>query len=334
MIKQDKLQSMVLKLIAKKKYDEALKLVESERIYGKNHSIYYTLYGIINLYMNNIYEARLFLDKAININPYDVKALNALSYILLKEYNLDKAIKIYLKILTIEPNHPTAKKYLDNFKSDRKIKQFISIIDPVSYFKGKRVYLLKYQKISIFILIFLLTSILGFGFYKSISNTKTIIETIKKDKYITKYYSETEKIDKNILLNTTRKGIKELLILNKTFSSNFTLKEKIKNEHIYRYFYILTEAIEANTLSTALLNKFPDIFISPQNYVGVVIDTEGIVLNKKITNGLTFQTTNGDQIDIFENAKINIPLEKKIKIKARILVINKRIMLKIIELLN
>ncbi len=319
MIKQSKLQTKVFRLIRKKDFLTALELIEQERLNAKNSSFYYALYGIIHIYMERFHEAKLFIDKAIAINPVDTIALNGRAFVLLKENKLNAAIQVYVNILTINPDELIVKRNLRKFKTQRSSDKALESLNPDSFFRSKTLYLFKYQKVIFYTLIGIMLSLFS---YKLLSleyfnlDGKRIFSL--RDHYSQKIYVSRREIENKLDLITSSHSNKlRVLTLNELLVSNLNANQKIKLEHLYRRQYLLAHSLRPDSLQETDLNQ---IIAFPQKYHGLPIQLAGSIRFEEKTNSYSLKTINGLKLTLSDRKKLlkNIVSLKNIKIVANI----------------
>ena len=110
-MKLDPILSKAVRLARKKKYDSAIKTLETEsnRYYGSYN--YYYLLGVSYLYSSVFGMALTYLKLAIEKKKRDPNALLGLAVLYLNHGDTDKAVDVYLEVQSIEDN-PIAKKAL------------------------------------------------------------------------------------------------------------------------------------------------------------------------------------------------------------------------------
>ncbi len=96
-------------LLRKRKFSDAITLLESRRdIYRDNFSYYLTL-GIAYLYIGDIGNARSYFQRASSIDDSDVNLLLGQAVIYLRSGETDKALAYYLDVIDNDPTNPVAK---------------------------------------------------------------------------------------------------------------------------------------------------------------------------------------------------------------------------------
>ncbi len=236
-IKQKDFKKRVLRLIRKKKFNEALSLVEQKHSRAKNSSFFYSIYSMINIFMGNHYEAKLFLEKALRMNPNDLVALDIFAYTLLLEKQFKDAAQVYLKIIEADPKNRKVKKIVNNFKTDSKIKRYTNKLTPSKYFLGINYYFSTYQQITAILIVGILIGILIYdNFFKNQINFSGSILVKVRDKYEEKLFLTLNEIvkKKDIAKNPKLPINNRLINLNELLMTSNSLEEKIKMDHLLR----------------------------------------------------------------------------------------------------
>ncbi len=123
-----------IKDLKKGEYFKAISKFEDVLILDKNNSdaLYYL--GLAYIFRNQFDKAYKYLTKAKTITPDDPSILNALSYIQLREGNIEEAINFLLDILDTHPDNLIAKKNLEKIRKTKDLKR-LSHISPETYLK-------------------------------------------------------------------------------------------------------------------------------------------------------------------------------------------------------
>ncbi|GMT48789.1 MAG: hypothetical protein IEMM0008_0328 [bacterium] len=333
MIKQSKLHDKVFGLIRKKDFLTALELIEQERVNARNSSFYYALYGIIHIYMDRFHEAKLFLNKAIAINPNDTTALNGLAFVLLREGKLNDAIRLYISILSINPEHPIAKKNLNKFKSQKGSEKALQSLNPNHYLKRKVSYSSKYQKIAFYALSIVFVLLLAYKLYMTgyFSLDKNQI-FILRDHYKQKLYITHKEIENKLdVIISDHSNKLKLLAFNGLLVSKLHANQKIKLEHRYRNQYLLTHQIRPERLEEVGLKR---IIAFPQKYHGLPVQLAGFIRFKEKTNSYSLKTTAGIKLTLIDSKKLlkNTVSVKKVQVIASVNSLNDRLVFDIIKI--
>ncbi len=333
MIKQSRLQEKVFGLIRKKDFLTALELIEQERLNARNNSFYYALYGIIHIYMDRLHEAKLFLNKAIAINRNDTTALNGLAFVLLKEDKLSDAIRLYVSILSINPDHPIVQKNLKRFKNQSSSEKALQNLNPNHYLRKKTLYSPKYQKMafyalgSVFVLLF--TYKLYVTDYFSLDRNQILV---LRDHYRQKVYVSQKEIEKKLDRITGDSSNKlKLLAFNELLSSNLHTNQKIKLEHRHRRQYLLTHQIRPERLKEVYLKQ---IIAFPEKYHGLPVQIDGFIRFEEKTNTYTLKTSSGMKLTLIDTKKLlkSIVSVKKTEVIASINSLNNQLVFNVIEI--
>ncbi len=336
MINRKKFEKKILTLIHKKKYDEALELVEIERFRTKSQAFFYAMYGIINIYMSNYYEAKLFLNKAINLNANDVTALYAMSFLLLREKRYKEALKAYITILNYDPNYKRADHKINKFKNDQKLKKYVSKLTPDKYFMDKNIRFSTFQKLLSISLVSLIIIILASVFFKenysglawmSTGTGNNILKQRENYKEILYLTTEELRQKKNLLRGQNKNYNNKVITLNELLSSSLSLEEKIKLDHYQR------RDIYQQQFSPAILPvNINEISTFPAKYDDVYILVNGTMI-KKVNDNRYLINYKKISLEVLDNKQISNYIGKE-KIKGQLKNINKKIKIDLIEVLD
>lgn len=266
MIPQKSLKKKVFRLIQKNRLIQALELVEKERTHAKNLSVYYALYGIIHIYLKNWQEAELFIQKSLQMNPFDVDALHAQAYCFVRDAYFAKAKSLYKDILTQERKNKKAKRNLKILNSRQSLEKTSY---PNLFLEEPKTLYSRYSYILAFILI-----LASYFLYDKVLNLKLNKEK-NRGSYSKNLYLTSKQLDqkKNILRLDIDLYSKKIT-LNELLLSNLSLEEKIFLEHEYRHLFFQKNYINHKTLelSSQQLKKILDF---PELFDGIQIRAEG-----------------------------------------------------------
>ncbi|MDH5680901.1 MAG: hypothetical protein OEZ36_04920 [Spirochaetota bacterium] len=330
-LSEKKLEKKVFRLVLKKRYDDALKLVEEERLFAKNNSIYYSLYGMIHIFLGKIYDAELYLQKALTLNPVDVYALNALAYLHLLKKSPDKAMQLYLRVLNFDPDNKIINNNIKFFKKDP-LERYDKI-DPNDFLIGKNIFFKVYQKISISILLILLLMIV---LYNVISDNSQTTSEVKLAKDRERYYTLTNKSEVEDLVDSLRTNSSEvtnelIVTLNNLLHSNVVnIEKKIVLEHQFRRVNLdlLVEDYKNDKIN------IDNIINKPQLYDNIILSLKGSIKKKNTANIYTFQTDNDSYVKLNDQKQIlsKININEPVSIICKTMVIDKQLIFKVIKL--
>jgi len=127
-MKLDPILTKAVNFARRKKYDDAIKILETEatRYYGS--FMYYYLLGISYLYSNIFGVALTYLKQAYKLKMRDINTLLGLAVLYLNHGDTDKAVDLYLEVQSIDSSNRIAKKALKllrKFPGQEKISTWI-----------------------------------------------------------------------------------------------------------------------------------------------------------------------------------------------------------------
>ena len=100
-------------LLRRRKFPEAIQVLESRREIYRGNFQYYLTSGIAYLYVEDFGTARAYFQEAARINETDVNLLLGQAAIFLRQGDTDKAMGFYLDILEFDPNNEITKKAME-----------------------------------------------------------------------------------------------------------------------------------------------------------------------------------------------------------------------------
>jgi tetratricopeptide (TPR) repeat protein len=106
----------IKRLFLRKKYAEVVRLLEPEIYRFRESYQYYSLLGLSCLYLQDGGGAFSYLNRALQIKEDDVNALLGIAAIHLKRRNLDEALRLWLRVLELDPGNHTAKRGLERVR--------------------------------------------------------------------------------------------------------------------------------------------------------------------------------------------------------------------------
>lgn len=236
------------KLFVNKQFSDALEIIEEKRLKNKNNSFFYSMYGICHLYMDYLFEARLYINKALEMNPQDPDALNALAYLHLKENNINEAIQLYLKILDIYPDLKHVKSNLNRFKGKNDLDKILNNLKPEQYMNPNVLSLEGYQKVLMYTLISILLLIIIFNIKDLTLNFENKIPITYREHFKNILYNQ-EHNQEHLINNFKDRSEISSIRFNEFLNSNFSIENKVKVEHLNRKFIIEGSEITPLTLS-------------------------------------------------------------------------------------
>ena len=105
-------------LLRRRKFPEAIQVLESRRDIYRGNFQYYLTAGIAYLYVEDFGTARAYFQEASRINESDVNLLLGQAAILLRQGDTDKALGFYLDIMEFDPNNEITKKAIEFLKKN------------------------------------------------------------------------------------------------------------------------------------------------------------------------------------------------------------------------
>ncbi len=299
-------------------YEKALQIfsVLYNNYYFEEDVIIY--YGYILYKLNDIKKAKLIWSKLHEVGNDKEKALLTEAFILAKNYQFERALKIWLSLSKNYKNNKICKSILNNLKKSRSNKSFINSLTYKSSVGKLPLYNIKKsldikvtKKIPIFVfsilivfisLVFINKYFMDFSLFKlekTSSNINTSYLPINnqlsnENKIHFVYNSENEikndfeKIKKNISKNEYNKSV---MLINKILNSNASLKtiEKVK---LFNKFLI-----EPGFRTIKYNPTYDEIKEAPYLYKNVFVKWKGVI---NVLNSKEFE------ISIFEKSRIFI----------------------------
>ena len=298
--------------IDKKDYVKALDLIEQERLNSKNQlnqGFYYVLYGIVQIYIGNLYESRLFLNKGLDLGldiDEEILGLKGLGYLDLRAGEVQKSLVAYQRVLEFDIKDQVAKRVIHRINSRDLV--FRDLL-PNDYVKDsglgwKRKWVLWFGS--------LILGLMFLGFFSRgdhivrlivfMDERKGDFVEVKQKRYQKKIYltleekilkKESIKIKKKSLTDgfwKNRFDLKEynsnVMKLNELLVSNIGIEEKIDIQHRYREYEIFDkdlikdiEDIQIEMVWKEML-RFDiqnDMRKHPEKYHNVIIVLKGLI---------------------------------------------------------
>lgn len=115
------------------KYKETIRILESEIFHYRDNFNFYYLLGNSCLYSGDISGASTYLDRAHQIDPDHINTQIGQAAIYIYKQDMEKALKIYLDILEIDPKNPQA------LTAIKLIKKYTGTDDYLKYFNARQI---------------------------------------------------------------------------------------------------------------------------------------------------------------------------------------------------
>jgi len=98
--------------IARGKYDQAIRLLQSEIYLHRDDEDFFYLLGLAHLYVNDAGGAETFFNRCLELNPLNRSAKLGLGFALLRKRRINSAIEKFLAVLEVDPQNRIAHKAL------------------------------------------------------------------------------------------------------------------------------------------------------------------------------------------------------------------------------
>ena len=344
--------------IDKKDYVKALDLIERERLNQKNklnQGFYYVIYGIVQIYIGNLYEARLFLKKGLDIGldiGEEILGLKGLGYLDLRVGEVQKSLVSYQRVLELDIRDQVAKRVIHRINSRDLVFRNLLPNDYVkdSGFGWKKKWVLGFGS-----LVFLTLGLIFLDYRDRVSGLLFFADDqegdfveIKQKRYQKNIYLtleekiiKKESIKKKNFIDgfwKNRFNLKEynsnVMNLNELLLSNIGIEEKIYIQHRYREYYIFDEDLVKD-----LVRDIEDIQIqmvwkemlrfdlqndmrrNPEKYNDVIIVLKGLIQKYKegyklySLGSISLEVESIDSKDILLEDRLNQKIECLVRLK-------------------